>query len=239
MKQLTIFILFICTYFTAAAQEEDRHISQQIWLDYDPTIAVSNKLSIYGDLGARTIIPNTWFRYNVRAGVNYRPFILSDKHPVLKNLQIHAGLGDFYTQSIDSININELRFYQGIRVYWPNFKRIRISHYLRLEERFENLFTYETNSLTVRARYLLGAKVRFKKEFLQDVYLPLSVEFFMSLDDGLYFNDVMRLTPGFGYDFSDQIRSEFQVSYHNSRNSASESFQNNDLVFRLRLFHIF
>lgn len=240
LKMKKTLIITLCLgFFQAFSQDEQGFISQQIWLDYNPSFVVSNKLSIYGDVGARTIIPNSWFRYNLRAGVNYKPFILTDKLPIFKNLQIHAGIGDFYTQSVEDVNINELRLYQGVRVYWPNLKRVRFSHYLRFEERFENLFKYENTTFTARARYLLGAKIQFKKEFLQDAYLPLSVEFFMSLGDGLYFNDVMRITPGVGYNFSDLTRMEFQTSYHNSRNSASESFQNNDLVFRLRLFHIF
>jgi hypothetical protein len=221
------------------AQQTENIVSKQIWLDYNPSYIIDHKISVYSDFGARTIIPNDWYRYYFRVGINYKPFILTDKHFFLKNLQFHGGFGDFYTLSVYGKNLNEIRLYQGVRGYWPNRKRVRISHYIRIEERFEDTFNSETSSFNARLRYQLGAKFRFKKEAIRNLYLPLSVEFFMSLDDGLYFNDVMRFTPGVGYDFSDTFRTEFHLSYHNSRNSPTESFENNDLVFRFRVFQIF
>ena len=88
----------------------------------------------------------------------------------------------------------------------------------------------------MRFRYRLGARFRFLKPALSDLYLPVSAEAFMSTGQGFYFNDVVRVTPGIGYNFTDQFSAEFQLSYHFSRNSGTESFENNDIVYRLRVF---
>jgi hypothetical protein len=148
-------------------------------------------------------------------------------------MQIHLGVGDFYTYSPEDPNLNEFRIYQGIRVYWPVVGRITFSHYLRLEERFENLLEEDRADVSGRVRYQLGARIRFG-----NLYLPLTTEIFIPIWDGVYFNDVIRATPGIGYDFTDTFRAQLHVSYHFSRNSPTDSFENNDLVFRLRVYHI-
>ncbi len=66
-----------------------------------------------------------------------------------------------------------------------------------------------------------------------------SAEIFLSSSQGYYFNDVSRMTPGIGYDFTDEFATEFHLSYHFSRNANNEAFFNNEMVFRLRAFYIF
>ncbi|MDX2431115.1 MAG: DUF2490 domain-containing protein, partial [Bacteroides sp.] len=96
----------------------------------------------------------------------------------LQYLQFRAGIGDYYTFSIGDENLNEIRLYQGVRLRWPTFRRVHLSHYARVEERFEKVQNSETRDFTMRFRYRLTSKFRFIKPALSDLYIPLSVEIF-------------------------------------------------------------
>lgn len=234
-----LFSLFIIQILCLPIVYGEDIIRNQFWLDYNPSWVIGHKISLYSDFGARTDLPTTGYRYNARIGVNYKPFILSDRHTIIKNMQFHGGFGDFYSYSVDDENINEFRIMQGVRVYGPLLKRVRFSHFVRFEERFENKNSNETKIFSARMRYLLGAKFQFRNEKLMNLYFPCSVEFFMPINAGISFNDVVRITPAIGYNFTDQLRTELNVSYHYGRNSPEDSFENNDLVFRLRVFQVF
>jgi len=75
------------------------------------------------------------------------------------------------------------------------------------------------------------------------MYIPLNVELFVNLQKAERFNDVIRISPGIGYKFSDEWRAEFYVSYHYTyntaeytNNKADQQDGSNDFVFRLRIF---
>lgn len=238
-KQLFLCILFLG--LLSAAYGQDENYNNQVWLDLNPRwVPGGGKIMLDGSLGYRTIFPQNWNRYTLGLGARYSPFInRSESNIALQYLQFRAGIRDFYTASIDDSNLNELRLYQGVRVQWPTFRRVLLIHYVRVEERFEKVEGTDTRDFTARFRYRLTSKFRFIKPALTSLYIPVSVELFMSSSEGLYFNDVTRVTPGIGYDFTDQFSTEFQLSYHFSRNSSTDSFENNDLVFRLRAYFTF
>lgn len=225
----------------ARCQEEIESFNQQIWLDFNPKVVLKNsKFVLYGNLGYRTLVQINWNRYYINSGISFSPFIHNDSYgTALKYLQFHVGIADFYTAIIDEANLNELRTYQGLRFRWPSLKRVNFSHYFRFEQRFESLSNTKTREFTTRFRYQLKAKFRLLKPTLQDLYFPVSAELFMSSGEGLFFNDVTRLTPGVGYDFTDLFAMEFHISYHFSRNSSEEDFLNNELVYRLRAYYTF
>jgi len=64
-------------------------------------------------------------------------------------------------------------------------------------------------------------------------------EIFLNLERNNYFSDVMRITPGLGNKINDKWRAELNVSYHNVKEDIEDSFQNNNIVFRLRVFTSF
>ena len=76
-----------------------------------------------------------------------------------------------------------------------------------------------------------------RMSFMERLYLTVSMEFFWNLKGAQQFNDVVRITPGIGYEFSELWRAEFDLSYHYTRNTVEDNFATNDIVFRLRLFH--
>lgn len=241
LKNILLVFILLTVFSSARGQEEKKDFNQQVWIDFNPRwVLGSGKTMLRGSLEYRTIFPEDWDRYIISLGASYSPFIHQpERNVAVQYMRFHAGVRDFYTYSIESYNLNEVRFYQGVQLRWPSFPRVFLTHYIRIEERIEHIQYSDAYDFTMRFRYRLGARFRFLKPFLSDLYLPVSAEVFMSTGQGFYFNDVVRVTPGIGYDFTDQFSSEFQLSYHFSRNSSTESFENNDLVYRLRVFFTF
>lgn len=234
--------LFLLTVGALAyGQEEDASYSQQAWFDLNPRWIIGpGKFTIAGTLGYRTIFSEDWNRYIANVGLRYTPFIQeNEKNVALQHLQFRAGIGDYFTSTLDSLDLNEIRVYQGVRTRWPKFRRGYLTHYVRMEERFEHRQDSERVDFSLRFRYRLTAKIRLLRPALQDLYFPISAEVFLNSSDGLYFNDLTRVTPGIGYDFSDQFFTELHLSYHFSRNSSTASFENNDIVYRLRVYFVF
>lgn len=241
MAKFILMVILMMTTLPGLYAQEEKDYNNQVWLDFNPRwVPGGGKIILDASLAYRTIFPRDWNRYSIGMGVRYSPFIhRSESSTALQYLQFRAGVRDFYTASIEGYNLNELRLYQGVRVQWPTFRRVLLLHYVRVEERFEKVEGTDTRDFTARFRYRLTSKFRFIKPALTSLYIPVSVELFMSSSEGLYFNDVTRVTPGIGYDFTDQFSTEFQLSYHFSRNSSTDSFENNDLVFRLRAYFTF
>ncbi len=84
--------------------------------------------------------------------------------------------------------------------------------------------------------------LKFKGDLLSfndGLYLPVSMELFWNLKGAQQFNDVVRITPGIGYEISPIWKAEFDLSYHYTCNTVEDDFATNDIVFRLRVFHKF
>ena len=60
--------------------------------------------------------------------------------------------------------------------------------------------------------------------FNNGLYLPVSIELFWNLIGAIQFNDVVRVTPGLGYEFSQLWNGEFDVSCHYTRNTVEDNF---------------
>jgi hypothetical protein len=153
-------------------------------------------------------------------------------------ITFHLGSGIFYTNNIDYPDLTELRLFQGVNVQWPTFRKLRLRHYVWLEERFQ--FIDNISSCNIRARYMIGGTLRWPRKsanLLSNLYFPFNTEFFWDLNQASLFSDLIRITPGLGYDINADFRIEFSVSYHRNRITYEDSFETNDVVFRLRFFH--
>lgn len=101
-------------------------VEYQTWIDYNPKWNANERLALYGDTGLRrNFVDPRWWKYVLRANIGY----------VLGAWQVAAGIGNFYTDLAGVLHIYELRPWQGALVYWPA-SGPRLSHLLRLEERF-------------------------------------------------------------------------------------------------------
>ena len=232
-------LLFFSGGLLYSQEIEDKSITEQIWVDYNWSSPVSDRLSIYGDVAVRTVFPNEWYRFAIGPSARYiRPkFIFKQLY---YKEELHAGLRLFFTFNRDNSNRLEIRPFQGYKLSWPNRPYIIINHYFRLEERFDIETARWVNTFGLRFRYMGELILKFKGSWLafgKGLYLPVNIELFWNLIGTKQFNDAARIMPGLGYVFPKNWRAEVQIGYHYSRNTVQDVFSTNDFVFRLRIFH--
>jgi hypothetical protein len=238
MAMIAALCSFLLSYSAGLfAQYEDEDITNQGWIDYNIRYDFNNNFGVYSDMGFRIISPYVWTRYYFRPAVSYTlsPSSRSWKTPIIT---FHLGSGIFYTNNVDYPDYTELRLFQGVNVGWPNFRKLRLRHYIRLEERFH--FIDNKSSFDLRLRYMIGGTLRWPRksaDHLSNLYFPFHAEFFWDLNQASLFSDLIRITPGLGYDINADFRIEFSVSYHRNRIKYEDSFETNDVVLRLRFFH--
>jgi hypothetical protein len=146
----TVFLLI--APFGAAAQEESTPVNDQLWIDYNPRWTDQSSREIFGDLGLRTGLgSNDWVRLVARPGVRapVGPFRLA------------GGLGTFYRINNEGADRMEIRPFQGIAATWPKRRRLRIQHYLRLEERLMWETADWTKDASLRGRFRLQTDYSF------------------------------------------------------------------------------
>ena len=232
----------LCAFFLIQStrlfsQIEDEELTYQLWLDYNANYHVSGKFKVYGDVGYRRISPDIWTRYYIRPAVSYF-HSLPLKSGKYLTITYHFGIGTFFTNAVDTSNNLEIRPFQGVDLQWPTFKRLQINHYVRLEEQFE--YTNNDWDFGLRGRYMIAGIFHWNRETwnkLNNFYLPFHIEFFWNITTTSLNNDLIRITPGLGYTFNLKWKMEFSTSYHRTRIDVDNSFETNDIVFRLRLFH--
>ena len=84
---ITMFIFLFG--FSVFAQDVDEKITtEQIWLDYNPSFPLSESLDVYGDIGARTVFPNEWYRFVIGPSIRYKFPKLILKHPIGSTLLV-------------------------------------------------------------------------------------------------------------------------------------------------------
>jgi hypothetical protein len=133
------------------AQSRTR-VDGQIWLDVNPAYYFNPHQQIYGDIGIRWDLEDkSWWRLVVRP--SFRTCLGG-------RFYFSAGVGNFFTFNDIIDDRWEIRPFQGLSFNWPNWKT-PVSHYIRLEERFDfNMNTWKSRNL-VRLRYQLGISYRW------------------------------------------------------------------------------
>ena len=232
-------LLLFFGYFLCAQDLDDKSITEQIWLDYNPSYKVSEKLDFCGDIDARMLFPNEWYSFVIGPSVRYKKPKLIWKELAYKE-ELHFGIRFFFTVNKNQPNRLEIRSFQGYKLSWPNRSRIVLQHYVRLEERFNLESPKWSNTFGLRVPYQAKLILKFKGDWLSfndGLYLPVSIEGFWNLKGMRQFNDVVRITPGIGSELSPKLKAELDVSYHYTRNTVEDDFATNDVVFRLRVDH--
>lgn len=223
----------------AQSDLEENSITNQLWTDINFSYQLKERSSVLGDIGFRSVSPHEWNRYVIRSAFGHK---LPNR--ILKNLNLKkeliGGIGFFYTSNFGAPNRFEIRPFQGFRLDWPDRTKIRIRHYVKVEERFELTTDEWKNTFGVRLRYLAELTIRLQGDlikFNKGIYLPVSAELFWNLIGTNQFNDHVRIGSGIGYSFSDRWSAELFTSYHYTRNTVEEDFTTNDIVYRIRAFY--
>lgn len=238
---LVLLCLFLFHKNVNAQSDADGTVTNQYWLDYNPSFNISEKLHFNGSIGGRSISPHAWDRLWLRPTVRY----LRPKR-MLKDVgyveYLYGGIDMYFTDNIGGVNRLEITPFQAYSLTIPNRLRLAIKHFVKLEERFE----YETddwvNTFGLRLSYEASLTLKFQGdvvEFGKGFYLPVTLKFYWNLIGTKQFNDKLRFMPGLGYSFNKQWKAAFYVGYNYSRNNVGEEFHTNDIIYRLRVYQRF
>jgi hypothetical protein len=240
-KSIFVFIFFMSLRFGFSQEENpDVTVNRQFWTDFNGRREFKENKSASGFIGYRTISPHVYDKF-VAFGtydINHTksPEFLNLKKPLINSF--HLGGGLYYTDNKNDDNVFEFRLSEGFKFYIPSIKELPLMNFVRLEQRFQTQFGGTWNT-SMRFRYKISTVIEWKKRlfsFNKGMYIPINVEFFYSFSEADRDNDVIRISPGLGYKFSDEWKAEFYISYHYTRNTTDDQDASNDFVFRLRIY---
>ena len=167
----------------------------QTWLDYDHHNKLNGNWVFFSDYGFRwsELNKNGYFRFHARPSVEYRISI---------SQAAYGGLGMFYQDKINSAQTFEFRPWQGYKVKWPAFGRIRLYHLFRLEERYVIFLDRNLTSFTLKGRYKIGTDIPLNNSNIAvgTFYIPVSFEIFgdIAIVNSEVFSDRNRTEVGLG-----------------------------------------
>jgi hypothetical protein len=217
------------------AQSSSANYTNQLWLDFNPSWNIGDRQKIIADIDYRLNWPHSWNRFVVRAGYQYKSYNSLFKR--LKSEEDYlAGLGFFYIIKDDGSQALEIRPYQGFKTTFFLSNRWKMRNYVRAEERFHVDLEDQTQSFGMRLRYQISTDYYVRgKIYLngKGFYLPLAVEFFFDLVETSSANDVLRVTPGLGYQFNSDFKLQGTLGYHFTQFDKAGL---NAVVYRISLY---
>ncbi len=228
MRYLPVLVFFFFGTQTIVGQEDGK--AYECWLDFTPQYYLSEKIEAYGDVGFRTnFIESKWRRIHIRPSARYK---YSSK------LEFHGGLGAFYSLTDPIENVFEFRPWQGVKLNWPSFKRLRFDNFIRLEERFvtqaeSNRFEYSS-----RFRYRLNGLYRLTQATGADFW---SVEgkwesffpFGRAVDE--LFRNRIRVTVGLGKNTLAGWTYAFLINYQGSKTGREDELNVDEYIIQFRV----
>ena len=206
----------------------DTGVSPQLWADYNPTVPVASTVDLFGDIGLRSELESdAWWRVVVRPGV---------RACRASGVCLSGGIGSFYTFNEVGPDTWEVRPFQGVSATWPR-GRVSLTHYVRLEERFDFNTSTWTSQVSLRGRYQLAASLKWDA-VQPDRYWSLTgtVEGFLTLagDQG-QFREQVRATIGLERSFRRSLRIRGEVSWQ-QRRLFVQGTEVSDVFLRVRIF---
>jgi hypothetical protein len=210
-----------------------QEIDEQLWLDYNYTIPLSEKFSLVGDAGIRGFISNVdWNQFIIRPGARYM---------VNESFDISSSLALFSTYNNDLPNVHEFRFTLDFNADGPDLLYVIPFYRLRFENR---TFFYDSipNENKWRGRLLIGLESMDIKTFRDDrfIYFQGFWEGFQTLNQDEapeYFLNQTRVHAAFGHKLSRKFRYEIHYIWQRSRQFEGEGLQTTQNVIRFRFYH--
>ena len=241
-------VIFLAFTFHTTAQApvddviEDNDFTSQLWVSLDPSWVVGENQRIVGNFSYRTIWPNSWHRVILRVSkdVSYDTLVFKKfKHKE----RLMYGVGTFWLMRNGTQNSFELRPFQGYGISFNLTKRFEFQQLVRLEERFLFNKNQDQDFFGLRLRYQIKGVIDLKGLLFSEgkgFYIPASVEVFFNLVKISEFNDVIRISPGLGYQAYRDFKVEAGLAYHYTNQSDYEELiRTNDIVFQLRIIKTF
>ena len=237
---VAILCLLIISAQPLVAQDDSGNIlTKQIWLDYNIAYPISESLDFYFSTGYKTIFPGPWNKIFVNPEVSYKvPKLMLKKWKYSE--KVYFGIDIYYAFFTDSTNVFEFTPYQGYSLIWPNRKRLAIKHNLQLRERFQ----WETHDWAFDFGMQMSYEATMTFKFHGDLwkygkgfYIPVSIRFWWNLVDATFHNDVVRITPGIGYQISPEWNTAFKLGYTYTQNTVGGDFNTDNIIFWFRVYH--
>ena len=236
---LIIAIMAFPTSGLLAQDDSKNDVTNQVWVDFNPSFKISKRWGINGKIGTKAIYPQSWYKTYASVEGSYSiPKFMFKK--LYYDEQVSAGLKFYYVMNDSSQNVIEFDTYQGYKLKWPNRKRIIIQHKVELTERFQ----WGTQDLD----YSFGLKLSYEGsltwKFQGDVwkygkgfYLACNFKFWWNLISTTVFNDVARVMPGIGYQINEKWKTAFYVGWNYTRNLSADKFSTNSIIYRFRVYY--
>ena len=237
--RLVIAIMAFSLNGLLAQDNSQNNVTNQVWLDFNPSYKISERWDIKGKIGTKAIYPQSWYKIYTSVEGSYSiPKFMFKK--LYYDEQVYGGLEFYYVMNDSSQNVIEFDTYQGYKLKWPNRKRIIIQHNVELTERFQ----WGTQDLD----YSFGLKLSYEGtltwKFQGDVwkygkgfYMACSFKFWWNLISTTVFNDVARITPGIGYQINPKWKTAFFVGWNYTRNLSADKFSTNSIIYRFRVYY--
>jgi len=222
-------VLAVAATLSSSVLHAQEEVSPQIWLDYNPRWTWPSGFEVYGDVGVRTeLLQNGWGRIVVRPGVR----------GTLGSFRLSGGVGSFYTANQDAADRWEIRPFQGIAATWPS-SRLRLDHYLRVEERFEFETTDWTLDASLRIRY------RLQIQFLWGGIRGAAYWRFIGHAEGFatvtgeagQFDEKVRIGAGIERGFGPKLRLRVDATWQKTGLIVTGA-PTDDIYLRVRVFHV-
>lgn len=229
--KLLFTLLFICFLLHAPLKaQEGADYNQQLWLEALIDYPFGYKWGQWTDVSYRKINSDDLDYTRIMLRPNF-------KWQALKLLDVRGGVGAFYTYFTQDNATLEIRPWEGVSVTWPSFKRIRLAHLIRLEQRF----IYDTSDWSYaysnRLRYQISTRINLSKiKKYKTFFIPLAIEIFLQDDDDQennLFRSQARYTIGLGYVVNREVTFDAKFVVERSR-SDDFDLAVSDLIFRLR-----
>ena len=234
-----IVVILFATPVLMAQETSTATVTNQLWLDFNPKWQISERLDVRGKVGAKSNYPRLWRKLYTTAEISY-----SIPKNIFKKLQYnertYAGIDFYYIFFIDLPDVIEISPYQGYTLTWPNRLRLDLRHNAELGQRFQWDVTDWNFSFGLKLSYEATFIYKFKGDLWEHgkgFFLSASAKFWWNLIATTVFNDVVRITPGIGYQINPDWKAAFYVGYNYTRNLTAEEFNTDNIIYRLRLYY--
>ena len=121
------YILVVSFSFLNLANSLSQSSFTAVWLDYNQSKKLSEKWTLQDDFGYRFRFVNevNWQRFHARGSMEYQ----------MKKVKLGIGLFTDIIYNQTGTQSFEIRPFQFARYTWPRGKRVKLNHFVRLEER--------------------------------------------------------------------------------------------------------
>ena len=115
-----------------------------------------------------------------------------------------------------------------------------LRHNVELGQRFQWGVGDLNYSFGLRLSYEATIVFKFKGDLWnvgKGFFLSASAKLWWNLISTTILNDVVRITPGIGYQINPEWKTAFYIGYNYTRNLSSEKFETNNIIYRLRVYY--